>query len=210
MQIQRFVTGPYQTNCYLLKAAARRKDCVIIDPGPGSEQLTEHLQQDNLHPEAILLTHGHADHIAGVNHLRASWPKVTVCIHHADAQMLTNPKTNLSELVGELIHSEPPELTVQHDQLIHLAGLQLTVIHTPGHTPGSISLYSKSDQVLFCGDALFANSIGRTDFPGGDMNQLINSIRKKLFSLPPQTKVYPGHGIETSIAREKKFNPFLR
>ena len=122
---------------------------------------------------------------------------------------LPQPQTNLSAMTGFAFSTAPADVSLEEQDVIEQAGVKLLVLHTPGHTPGGISLYSKDDGVAFVGDTLFADSIGRTDFPGGSTSQLLNSVREKLFSLPDQTEVYPGHGPATTIAAEKAHNPFF-
>ncbi|MBN2182036.1 MAG: MBL fold metallo-hydrolase [Sedimentisphaerales bacterium] len=209
MKTDCFVLGEYQTNCYLVCAGQDTSDCLIIDPGFDCEPLVDYLIEKKLNPVAIILTHGHIDHIAGVNILRESFPDVKVYIHTLDAEMLEEPLSNLSLMTGAAFTTAPADFTVEASEEIDLAGIKLLVLHTPGHTPGGISLYSAEQGVVFSGDALFADSVGRTDFPGGSMKQLVAGIKEKLFSLPEQTKVCPGHGPETTIAREKKYNQYL-
>ena len=209
MQIDYLILGGYQTNCYVLRNDESAQDCLIIDPGLEAEELLEFLDERKLNPVAVVLTHGHIDHIAGVAVLRDRYPKIKVYIHNLDAEMLTEPVNNLSSMTGSAFVTESEDVSLQEGDVIDQAGVKLLVFHTPGHTPGGISLYSKQDGVVFVGDTLFADSIGRTDFPGGSMSQLLNSVREKLFTLPDETKVYPGHGPATTIAREKEYNPFF-
>ncbi|MHC4363105.1 MAG: MBL fold metallo-hydrolase [Planctomycetota bacterium] len=210
MKVDRLILGAFETNCYVLRQGPDATDCLIIDAGLGAGEPEDFLQENGLSPAGVLLTHGHADHIAGVPALRKSFPDVQVHIHKLDAEMLTGGKDNLSELAGILLRTEPAEFVLEEGDIIEQVGIRLHVLHTPGHTPGGISLYSKDERIVFAGDALFAGSIGRTDFPGGSTSQLLNSIRQKLFTLPDETLVYPGHGATTTIAREKAHNPFLQ
>lgn len=223
MKIDCFALGAYQTNCYVLRRSEDATDCLIVDAGFDSERLVNFLQEQKLNPVALILTHGHIDHIAGVNLLRYKFANVKVCIHKFDAEMLEEPISNLSAMTGVSYTAAPADMTLPAPassdtsrgggtdrDMIELAGLKLEVIHTPGHTPGGISLYSAEYGVVFSGDALFADSVGRTDFPGGSMTQLVSSIKDKLLTLPDETKVYPGHGPATTIAREKSYNQFLR
>lgn len=209
MNIYNFALGSYQTNSYILTADESSQFCVIIDTGLQNSELIEYLHNASLTPEALILTHGHADHIAGVRDLRKEFPDIKVAIHTDDAEMLVNPIKNLSALAGVNIKSDPADRLLEDGQEISFANIDLKVIHTPGHTPGGISLYNSVDQVVFSGDALFAGSIGRTDFPGGNQTKLIQSIKEKLLPLPGQTKVYPGHGTSTMITLEKTGNPYL-
>jgi len=216
MKIDCLILGAYETNCYVLRKESlglrnndAAQDCLVIDPGLEASELLEFLDEQKLNPVAVLLTHGHIDHIAGVTAMRSRFPEIKVYIHNLDAKMLTEPNTNLSAMTGSAFTTEPEDVSLQEQDVIDLAGMKLLVLHTPGHTPGGISLYSKEDSVAFVGDTLFAGSIGRTDFPGGSMSQLLASVREKLFTLPEETKVYPGHGPETTIAVEKAHNPFF-
>ncbi len=210
MKIDSLILGMYETNCYVLRSPEEAKDCLVIDAGLEAGKLINFLQENKLNPVALVLTHGHIDHIAGVNALRAQFPIIKVYIHKLDAEMLEKPVSNLSAMTGAAFITEPADFTVEEQDVIEQAGIKLEVLHTPGHTPGGISLYSKEQGVVFVGDALFADSVGRTDFPGSSMTQLIKGIKEKLLTLPDETKVYPGHGPQTTIAHEKKYNQYLQ
>jgi len=210
MIIDSLALGAYETNCYVLRSSEEVKDCLIVDAGLGADKLIDFLQENQLNPVAVVLTHGHIDHIEGVAALRAEFEDIKVHIHKLDAEMLNEPYTNLSAMTGVPFSLEPADFLVEDKSVIEEAGIKLTVLHTPGHTPGGICLYSEDEGVVFTDDTLFAESIGRTDFPNGDTEQLLQSIREKLFILPDETKVYSGHGPMTSIAHEKQYNPFLR
>ena len=217
MKIQTLILGVYQTNCYIrqvTRAMLRKSDavvdCLIIDPGLQAEELIDFLREHKLNPVAVALTHGHADHIAGLAFLHEDFPDVEVYIHKLDAEMLTEPGQNLSALAGETVTTRPADFLLQDGDIIERAGVKLQVLHTPGHTPGGICLYAQDEGIVFTDDTLFAESVGRTDFPGGDMDQLTDAIRRKLLTLPGTTKVYPGQGPTTTIAEEKKHNPFLK
>jgi len=210
MKIDTFVLGDYETNCYILRENDSAKDCLIIDIGLGFDRLIDFLVQNKLNPLAVILTHGHIDHIAGVGALRSDFPDTMVYIHKLDAEMLTEADSNLSVMTGQIFTTQPPDLVIEDKSIIDHAGIKLEVLHTPGHTPGGICLYSAEEGIVFTDDALFADSVGRTDFPGGSMTQLINSIRAKLLTLPDDTIVYPSHGPESTIAQEKTNNQFLQ
>jgi glyoxylase-like metal-dependent hydrolase (beta-lactamase superfamily II) len=210
MQIDRLILGGFQTNCYVVRRDEAAVDCAIIDPGFDADDLLDFLTQRQLNPVAVAITHGHVDHIAGVATLRRQYPKIKVYIHKADAGLLTDPEANLSALAGSVVATEPADVRLQDGDTIDEAGIKLKVLHTPGHTLGGICLYAESEAIVFAGDTLFADSVGRTDFPGGDVEQLIESIQTKLFALPDKTAVYPGHGMRTTIGREKRANPFVR
>ncbi len=210
MKIDCFALGAYETNCYILRHSEEATDCLIIDAGFDIEPLVNFLDEQKLNPVALVLTHGHIDHIAGLNLLRDRFPDMKVYIHKFDAEMLEEPASNLSAMTGTAFVTAPADVTLTDGDVIELADMKLQVLHTPGHTPGGISLYLKEQGVVFSGDALFADSVGRTDFPGGSMTQLVSSIKDKLLTLPGETKVYPGHGPATTIAQEKSYNQFLR
>jgi hydroxyacylglutathione hydrolase len=209
MKIDYLILGGYQTNCYVLRQNDAAQDCLIIDPGLEADELIEFIGEQKLQPLAVVLTHGHIDHIAGVSILRNRFPEIKLYIHKLDANMLSEPVNNLSTMTGVGFTTEPEDVSLHDGDEIDLVGVKLLVLHTPGHTPGGISLYSKEAGIVFVGDTLFADSIGRTDFPGGSMSQLLNSVRLKLFTLPEKTEVYPGHGPATTIAAEKAHNPFF-
>jgi len=210
MKIDRLILGAYETNCYVLRSSEAAEKCLIVDPGLEAGGLIDFLTEQELNPVAVVLTHGHIDHIAGVALLREQFADIKLYIHTLDAEMLAQPQTNLSAMTGFAFSTAPADIPLQEQDVIEQAGVKLLVLHTPGHTPGGISLYSQEHGVAFVGDTLFADSIGRTDFPGGSMAQLLSSVKEKLFSLPGETKIYPGHGPATTIAREKAHNPFFQ
>ena len=222
MKIDRLVLGAYETNCYVARVNEAAKNCLIIDAGLEADKLIDFLKTYELNPVALVLTHGHIDHIAGVAELRRNFHDIKVYIHKLDAVMLTEAKSNLSAMMGIAFATEPADFILEQQSTVEQAGLKLLVLHTPGHSPGGISLHSpapassdasrgggKEQGIVFVGDTLFAGSIGRTDFPGGNMTQLLDSIKEKLLTLPDETKVYPGHGPLTTIADEKAHNPFF-
>lgn len=210
MKIDRLILGEFQTNCYVVRRDESATDCLVVDAGLDAGDLIRFLQQHELHPVAVVLTHGHADHIVGLAALRQFFPEVTTYIHTLDADMLADPEANLSAFAGLAFTAEPADILLEEGDTVEQAGVVLEVLHTPGHTRGGICLYAPSENTIFVGDTLFADSVGRTDFPGGDMEQLIQSIRSKLLTLPEATAVYPGHGMRTTIGREKRANPFLQ
>jgi hydroxyacylglutathione hydrolase len=209
MKIDRFILGDFETNCYVVRAEESAADCVVIDAGFNARELVESLVERRWTPVAVVLTHGHADHIVGLEVLRPRFGAIRVYVHRLDAAMLADPEANLSTFVQGPYKAGPADVLVDDGDVIEEAGLRLEVLHTPGHTPGGICLHARDDHLAFVGDTLFAGSVGRTDFPGGDMDQLIRSIKTKLLTLPDDTVIYPGHGMRSTIAREKRANPFL-
>lgn len=210
MNIHNLVLGEFETNSYVLTADDSSTDCVIVDTGLESGELVDYIKQQNLNPLAVILTHGHADHIVGLGQLRRSFPEIEVVISEADSAMLTDSVGNLSSMLGRPFATEKAQVIIRHEQKLSYAGIDFDVIFTPGHTPGGISLHCEKDAVVFVGDTLFAGSVGRTDFPGGDSVQIVKSIKEKLLCLGGATKAYPGHGPMTTISLEKSSNPFLR
>jgi glyoxylase-like metal-dependent hydrolase (beta-lactamase superfamily II) len=210
MKIDHLVLGKYENNSYILRSSDKASDCVIIDTSLPDHRLIDFLKHHDLNPLAVILTHGHADHIMGLAELRTSYPDIKVYIHSLDQQMLTDSALNLAALAGQHFETDPADVIIKDGDKIELADINLKVLHTPGHTQGGICLYAEKDVVVFVGDTLFADSVGRTDFPGGDMHQLIEAIKTKLLTLPEETKVYPGHGPATTIKREKNHNQYLR
>jgi len=210
MNIHCIALGAYQTNSYVVSNSEEAADCVIVDAGFDANELLSYLQGNQLQPQALLLTHGHVDHIAGVSLLCQAFPSMAVMVYCDEVKMLADPANNLSAMTGQPISIESGSRVLQDNETVKQAGIELTVIHTPGHTPGGICLYCQDEGSLFAGDTLFAESVGRTDFPGGSMTQLVESIKTRLLMLPDETRVYPGHGPETTIGHEKQFNPFVK
>ena len=210
MKICNLVLGEYQTNCFCVTADDSAKDCLVVDTGLSPQPLVDYLQNGELNPVAVVYTHGHLDHTFGTKALRENWPDIKVAIHKNDADMLTDADKNLSAAMGTPIEFSAADIILNNGDEVEFAGVKLKVIHTPGHTPGGICLYCESEDILFAGDTLFANSIGRTDFPGGDHDLLIASIKTKLLVLPDETNVYTGHGPATTIGQEKISNPFIQ
>ena len=197
--------GQLATNCYIFSDAAT-KDTAVIDPGANSIKIINYLQDNNLSVSAIINTHGHFDHITA-NGKVSEFTGAPIFIHSADKPWLMQNKYGLSD--GQAARF------VSDEEIIQIGDNKLKVLHTPGHSPGGISLYLAAEEageagLLFCGDTLFLHSIGRTDLTGGDFETLLNSICQKLLVLPDDTIVLPGHGPSTTIGQEKKLNPYLR
>ena len=201
------VVGPVQTNCYFLYREDT-KDCVIVDPGDEAKRIKKFIEDQELHPVAILLTHGHFDHIMGLSDVMEDI-KVPVYVEEADLPMMMDGESNLSSGYMRGGYQFADAVPVRDGQQLQIAGFQFRVIHTPGHTPGGCCYYMEQEDVLFSGDTLFRTSVGRSDFPGGSASALVRSVKEKLLILPEETHVYPGHMEETTIGYEKRHNPFV-
>lgn len=206
MKIEHYVVGMVGTNCYFAVNEVT-KECLIIDPGDNANMLADRITDGGYTPVAVLLTHGHFDHIMGVEGLRTRFG-IPVYVHEDDVEMLERPELNAGAMIGASV-SIKADQTVKDGDLLNLAGMEIHVLHTPGHTPGGVCYYFPKEEVLFSGDTLFCESVGRTDLPGGSMSALIRSIREKVFKLPDLTIVYTGHGEPTRISDEKRGNPYI-
>jgi hydroxyacylglutathione hydrolase len=217
-----FPAGSWGTNCFVV-APGPGEECVVIDPGhEAADGVEEVLREHRLRPVAVLLTHGHLDHIFSVVPVCGAHG-VPAYIHPDDRDLLTDPAKGFGlpvgqQLFGGMTFSEPDDVQELADgTVLRLAGLELTVDHAPGHTPGSVTFRAPASEVpgedrpplLFSGDLLFAGSIGRTDLPGGDHPTILRSLARVCLPLPEETAVLPGHGPTTTIGRERATNPFL-
>jgi glyoxylase-like metal-dependent hydrolase (beta-lactamase superfamily II) len=232
LTVHGLVVGDFMTNCYLLvltgaapaedargdhrpvESAAGEKApvppvCWAVDPGGEAETVQAFLRQHDLAPERILLTHGHADHIAGVRQLKQAFPAAVLTAPAGDERMLRSPLANLSLVFLRRVTCPAPEQAVNPGQHLQMRQLTWQVLDTSGHTPGGVSYYCLAAGVVLTGDALFADGVGRTDLPGASQERLIRNIRQHLLSLPDETVVLPGHGPPTSIGQERRHNPFL-
>jgi hydroxyacylglutathione hydrolase len=203
--IKELAVGPLMANCFIC-GCPETKDAAVIDPGGDAGIILRALADDTLKAKYIINTHGHFDHVSANGKIKDA-TGAKILIHPLDAPMLSSLSSNAA-IFGISVENSPPcDQTIEEGDTVSFGNVTLSVIHTPGHTPGGISLFTNG--VVFVGDTLFAGSIGRTDFPGGDFNTLISSIQMKLFKLDDRVKVLSGHGPETSIGREKRYNPFV-
>ena len=205
MQVDTIVVGPLQVNCYLVACEATRR-ALVIDPGADGERILAALKAAGLTLETIVNTHGHFDHI-GANRMLVERTGAQLLLHGGDLPLLRNARQHAAMFGLSADPSPDPDRLLEEGDEVAVGELRLAVLHTPGHSPGGICLHGGNH--LFVGDTLFAGSVGRTDLPGGDHEQLIAMIRSKLLPLPETTIVHPGHGPDTDLGREKRHNPFL-
>jgi len=213
--IAAFTLGPFATNCYVVRPPEPPikgdvRPCWIIDASFEPARMLKHIADAGLRPEALILTHAHVDHIAGVREVLAAHPGLPVMIHEAEKHWLADPVLNLSAAMGTSVTAPPPTRVLSGGEELTLGSTRWRILHTPGHSPGGIALVDEESRTAIVGDTLFAGSVGRTDFPGSDPEVLERSIRERLYTLAEDTRVLPGHGPETTIGREKASNPFVR
>lgn len=205
MILMRLVVGPLQVNCYIL-ADEKTKDAVVIDPGDDAEDILRVIREKGLTVKYIVNTHAHFDHV-GANHQLKEATGAEILLHEKDAVVLKSSSAHAAAFNVKTTASPPADRFVQHGDVISAGEVSLKVLHTPGHSPGGICLVEQG--VVFTGDALFAGSIGRADLPGGDLMTLLGAIKAHLLTLPDETRVFPGHGPDTTIGDERRDNPFL-
>ncbi len=205
-QVKGYQVGQIMTNCYLV-SNEDTKELLIIDPGDQADRIAAKIEESKKQPKAILLTHGHFDHVLAVNELAEKYD-IPVYAHENEKKQLQSTAKEFFPQMGR-----SGEVRVDHfisgEPTLELAGFQIKVFMTPGHTQGGVCYYFEKEGLLFSGDTLFFGSIGRTDFPGGSYKDLISSVENKLFKLPEDVVVYPGHNNATSIGFEKQNNPFF-
>ncbi|MBU4311563.1 MAG: MBL fold metallo-hydrolase [Candidatus Omnitrophica bacterium] len=201
MIIETIVVGMMETNCYIVGDEST-KEAFIIDPGSDYKKIKNIIDKGGLKPQAVINTHGHGDHIGANNNF-----DLPVWIHGADAEFLQDPSKNLSGALGFLLKTKAASRILKEGEVLTAGRVKLEVMHTPGHTPGSICL--KGDSAIFTGDTLFCEGIGRTDLAYGSEEDILSSIKEKLFILPDDYAVYPGHGPCSTIGHEKHNNPFI-
>ncbi len=215
--IRGFALGPFQTNCYVVHDPAQTgtdASCWIVDASFGPGNLIAEVTRLRKRLQAIVLTHAHVDHIAGIADVQRAFPGTPVWIHEDECEWLSDPEQNLSEAFGQPVSLGMPDRLLRDSEVLELGSTRWRVQHIPGHSPGGIALVCDSAAglatIAISGDALFAGSIGRTDFPGSSLEVLSKSIREKLYTLPDNTVVYPGHGPLTTVGDEKRSNPYVR
>ena len=206
MIIKNIVVGPLEVNCYIL-GCEDTKEAAIIDPGDNADEIISNIEKEGLNPKFIINTHAHFDHIGGVKVIQDHF-KIDFILHEGDLFLVENASEQATAFGLKPISKPVVNKNATNGEKVNLGNKSITVIHTPGHSPGGVCYYS--DNNVFVGDTLFAGSIGRTDLPGGSYDTLINSIKENLFPLGDSTIVYPGHGPSTTIGNEKEHNPFLK
>ena len=207
--LERIVSLPFQENTYIARLAGRT-DCLVFDPGLQPDLILDYLAAESLQVAMILNTHGHGDHIGGNAAVKQAFPDAPLVIGELDEPMLQDSMRNLGGIAGFRLVSPPADRTVREGDFVEAAGFRLEVRHIPGHSPGHVVFvwHEHSPIVVFGGDVLFAGGVGRWDLPGGSQRDLITGIREKLFTLPDDTVVLPGHDRTTTVGEERRSNPF--
>ncbi len=206
-ELHKCILGSVYTNCYFLKNK-ETQELFIVDPADSAEKIYKKIEELGAVPKAVLLTHGHFDHIQAVEDVRRQY-SIPVYVCKEEQEMLLDPEMNMSGYCGRHSCSIKADVLLEDLQVFQVAGFSVQMIHTPGHTKGSCCYYIEEEGILFSGDTLFYGSVGRTDFPGGSAAEIVRSLHKLVDSLPEETDVYPGHDVATTIGYEKRYNPFV-
>jgi len=204
---QALMVGLLEVNCYIL-GDEETKEAVVIDPGGDEDEILEALNFHGLQLKTIIDTHGHFDHVDANQPLKDA-TGAAIAIHEADAAMLAKPSAEAMFFTGNRLRLSAADILLKEGDVLTFGKYRLKVLHTPGHTPGGISLVMEDSPLVYVGDLLFQGSIGRTDFPGGSFEDLINAVKTKIFTLGDNYTVYPGHGPVTTVGQERKYNPFF-
>jgi glyoxylase-like metal-dependent hydrolase (beta-lactamase superfamily II) len=216
MAVRMIEAGALAACCYIVSpdappaAAGQTLPCVVIDPGGDADRITELITRLRLTVEAVFLTHAHGDHIGGVREMLEMWPGSTLCCSEETSAQAQDPRENLSVFLGPPLTAPPADRLLRDGEEFEMAGLRWRAVMTPGHMPGELVYILGDGREVFTGDTVFAGSVGRSDFPGGDHDALVAGVTRLLRSLPAGAKLYPGHGPETSADVELRSNPFLR
>lgn len=210
MILEKLIVGALETNCYVI-GCEQTLIGIVIDPGADGEKILKTIKKKNLNIKYIVNTHAHIDHIGANKYLKDTL-SAEICMHEEDIKMLKNPSLNLSTFVssnpqGKGLSFPIPDIVLKEGSEINIGDLKASVLHTPGHTPGGISIVI--DSCVFTGDALFSGSIGRTDLPLGNHSLLVMSIKNKILTLPEDFRIYPGHGPSSEVGIEKRGNPYV-
>lgn len=208
VQVRMLPLGPLQTNCYLI-GCEETLQAAVVDPSWDGRAIIATAENDGWEISHILLTHGHFDHVGGLTEVKNA-TGAPIFVHPADVDMLRNATMSAAFFGIRVAPPPSPDEMLADGQIIVVGNLELKVIHTPGHTPGHVSFHLPAYRILFDGDVLFQDGIGRTDLPGGDYTLLMQSLREKLLTLPDETRVFSGHGPATTIGQERLSNPFLQ
>jgi len=201
------IVGLLEVNCYVL-GDEETKEAVVIDPGGDEDEILEALKYHGLQLKTIIDTHGHFDHVDANQPLKEATGAL-IAIHEADAAMLAKPSAEAMFFTGNRLRLSQADILLKEGDILTFGKYRLKVLHTPGHTQGGISLVMENSPLVYVGDLLFQGSIGRTDFPGGSFEDLINAVKTKIFPLGDHYTVYPGHGPVTTVGQERKYNPFF-
>ena len=211
ISVHSIVSEPFEENAYIAHLVGHT-ECFVIDPGFEPDKIIGFLEKKRLKPLAVLVTHGHSDHIAGVGTIKRNWPDLWIGIGRGDSEKLTDPAQNLSLPFGFPLTAPAADVLFDDGGRREIAGIPLSVRHVPGHSAGHVVYLIETDTkpILFAGDVIFKRSIGRSDFPDGDSLLLIESIQRQILTLPDETIIYSGHGPKTTVGAERKHNPFLQ